>query len=164
MIKVGAIKKGEFVLSSGKKSNIYVDVKLACCYPDLLDLIASCIAETLKNIDFDVIACVELGGVPIATAVSLKLKKRMAVFRKKKKDYGIKDDLIGVLSEGEKVVVIEDVTTTGGSALSVVERVRGRKCVTDHVITVVDREEGALKKSALPLFDTVHNHVLYFFK
>jgi len=146
MIKIGAVKKGEFILSSGKKSNIYIDIKLACCYPDLLDLIADCIAEKLRNIDFDVVACVELGGVPVATAVSLKTGKRMTIFRKKKKDYGIKDDLIGVLNEGERAVVVEDVTTTGGSALSVVERVRSRKCVARHVIAVVDREEGAAEK------------------
>ncbi len=146
MVEVGAVKKGEFILSSGKKSNIYIDVKLACCYPGLLDLIAECMAEKLEGIDFDVVACVELGGVPVATAVSLKTGKRMAIFRKKKKDYGIKDDLIGVLNEGERVVVVEDVTTTGGSALSVVERVRNRNCFVKHVVVVVDREEGAGKK------------------
>jgi len=149
MIEIGAVKKGEFILSSGKKSRFYIDVKLACCYPELLNVISDYMAENSKEIDFDVIACIELGGVPIATALSLKTKKRMVIFRKKKKDYGVEEDMIGSLKEGEKVLVVEDVTTTGSSALSVVERIRKRKCRVECVFTVVDRKEGSKEKFAV---------------
>ncbi len=142
MFEVGAVKRGEFVLSSGKKSDIYIDVKLACTYPEILNAIAECMAEML-DVEFDVLACVELGGVPVTTALALKTGKRMAIFRKKKKDYGIRDDLIGEIRRGERVVVVEDVTTTGSSAMSVVERVNERGGEVVLVLTVVDRKEGS---------------------
>ncbi|MEM4644720.1 MAG: orotate phosphoribosyltransferase, partial [Archaeoglobaceae archaeon] len=73
LIEVGSLKFGDFVLSSGKRSNVYVDIKLASTYPDILDMIATAIAERLKDLKFDKIACIELGGVPIAIALSLKV-------------------------------------------------------------------------------------------
>ncbi len=146
MVDIGAVKKGEFILSSGKKSNFYVDVKLACTYPDLLKNIVECISNLAD--DFDSIACIELGGVPIATALSIKTNKRMVILRKKKKDYGIKSDLIGVIQDGEVVLVVEDVTTTGKSAISTVERVRSFGAKVFQVISVVDRGEGAVENLA----------------
>jgi len=144
MIEVNALKFGEFTLSSGKKSNVYVDVKLACTYPDILEMICRKMSELIRSAGhFDVIACVELGGVPLAVALSLETGKRMVIFRKKKKDYGLGDDRIGVIGEGDRVVVVEDVTTTGGSALSAVERVRSAGGEVVAVITVVDRKEGS---------------------
>ena len=145
MKEVGCLKFGEFILSSGKKSNFYIDIKLASTNPDLLELIAEVIDEKVKKakIDYDKLACVELGGVPLAVAVSLKAKKPFIIFRKTKKDYGVKSDMIGDLQKGDKVLVIEDVTTTGGSAYSVVERVRGKGGEVKAVVVVVDREEGA---------------------
>ncbi len=144
MVEVGAVKKGSFVLSSGKRSNVYVDVKLACTYPDLLKDITDQMVYLAK--EFDSIACIELGGVPLATALSLKTGKRMAIFRKKKKEYGIESDLVGVIERGERVLVVEDVTTTGSSALSTVSRVRELGAEVLQVIVVVDREEGAVKR------------------
>jgi len=141
--EVGAVKFGKFILSSGKKSSIYVDIKYACTHPDILEIIAESMKEIAESIEFDRIACVELGGVPLAVALSLKTGRPYAVFRKQKKDYGVKDDLIGCINEGEEVVVVEDVTTTGGSAASAVERVRVRGGIVSAVLTVVDREEGA---------------------
>jgi len=137
--EVGALKFGEFVLSSGQKSNVYVDIKHACTYPDILKLITELIAEKVMDLDFDKIACIELGGVPLAVSLSLKLNKPLVIFRKQKKDYGVRDDCIGVIESGEKFVVVEDVTTTGKSALSVVERVgkRGGKVVA--ILSVVNR-------------------------
>ncbi len=142
MIEVGALKFGEFVLSSGKKSRVYVDVKLASTYPDILDMIAEGIAEMLRGQDCDRIACVELGGVPVAVATSLKLGKPLIIFRKEKKEYGLGGDRIGDLREGEKVVVVEDVITTGRSALSAARRVEEGGGVVAGIVAVVDREES----------------------
>jgi orotate phosphoribosyltransferase len=145
MIEVGSLKFGEFILSSGKRSNFYVDVKLAITYPDILDKISALFHEKIqqKKLEFDRIACVELGGVPLAVSLSLKTGKPYLIFRKKKKDYGMTTDRIGELRNGDRVLVIEDVTTTGSSALSVVERVREHGCEISGVLVVVDREEGA---------------------
>jgi len=137
--EVGALKFGEFILSSGQKSNVYVDIKHACTYPDILKLITELMAEKVIDLDFDKIACIELGGVPLAVSLSLKLNKPLVIFRKQKKDYGVKDDCIGVIEGGEKFVVVEDVTTTGKSALSVVERVENRGGKVLAILSVVNR-------------------------
>ncbi len=137
--EVGALKFGEFILSSGQRSNVYVDIKLACTYPDILKLITELMAEKVRNLDFDKVACIELGGVPLAVSLSLKLNKPLVIFRKQKKDYGIRDDCIGVIEAGERFVVVEDVTTTGRSALSVVERVERRGGNVVAILSVVNR-------------------------
>ncbi len=141
--EVGALKFGNFILSSGKKSNVYVDIKTACTHPHILKKIAMLMHEKIKGIEFDKIACIELGGVPLAVALSLEVKKPYAIFRKEKKDYGIGGDLIGEIERNEKVIVVEDVTTTGKSAFSVIERVKEKGGRVVAVLTVVDREEGA---------------------
>ncbi len=156
MIEVGALKFGDFVLSSGKRSRVYVDVKLASTFPDILEMISEGMAEKLKDLDFDRIACVELGGVPIAVALSLKMKKPLVIFRKEKKDYGVKGDRIGEVKRGERVVVVEDVITTGKSALSAARRVEESGAGVAAIIAVVDREEsGRDFMSLLKLSDLI---------
>ncbi|MEM4472147.1 MAG: orotate phosphoribosyltransferase [Archaeoglobaceae archaeon] len=156
LIEVGSLKFGDFVLSSGKRSNVYVDIKLASTYPDILDMIATAIAERLKDLKFDKIACIELGGVPIAIALSLKVKKPVVIFRKEKKGYGLGEDTIGELKNGEKVVIVEDVVTTGKSALSVAERVKQRGGEVVKIFAVVDRGESSIEfESVLKLEDLI---------
>ncbi len=142
LLDVNALKFGEFVLSSGKKSNVYVDIKLACTYPDILKTIVGLMVKSVKSLEFDKIACIELGGVPIATALSLELNKPLVIFRKTRKEYGIKEDCIGSVNQGETFIVVEDVVTTGKSALSVVKRVEEKGGIVSAVLCVVDREEG----------------------
>ncbi len=149
MIDVGALKFGEFVLSSGKKSNVYVDVKLASTHPDVLKLISEGIAEIVKDLEFDKIACVELGGVPIAVAASLKLGKPLVIFRKEKKGYGLGEDRIGEIKDGERVLIVEDVVTTGKSALSAAKRVEEAGGRVMAIVAVVDREEGDVEVRSL---------------
>ncbi|MDI3497237.1 orotate phosphoribosyltransferase [Archaeoglobus sp.] len=159
MIEVGALKFGDFVLSSGKRSRVYVDVKLASTFPDILEMISEGMAAKLKDLEFDRIACVELGGVPIAVALSLKMKKPLVIFRKEKKDYGVKGDRIGEVKKGEKVVVVEDVITTGSSALSAARRVEESGASVAAIIAVVDREEsGRNFMSLLKLSDLIEAH------
>lgn len=145
----GAIKFGEFVLSSGKKSSVYIDIKQAVTKPEILETIASLMAEKLRDVEFDRIACIELGGVPVAVALSLKTGKELVIFRKKKKEYGTGDDRVGEIKEGDRVVVVEDVVTTGKSAKSVVGRVENLGGVVVAILAVVDREESDLNVRAL---------------
>ncbi len=149
MVEVGALKFGDFVLSSGKRSRVYVDVKLASTYPGLLEMMAEGIAKLVASLNFDRIACVELGGVPIAVAASLKLKKPIVIFRKEKKDYGVGGDRIGEVREGERVLIVEDVVTTGRSAKSVAARVEAAGGRVVGIVAVVDREEGDLEVMSL---------------
>ncbi len=135
----GAIEFGSFTLASGELSSYYIDVKTAITDPDLLVRIG----EEISNLaDFDVVAGVAVGGVPIAVATSLKSQKPYAIIRSSEKDHGKAGAIIGDVS-GRHVLLVEDVTTTGGSAIYGIKALRAAGAQIDRVITVVDREQGA---------------------
>jgi orotate phosphoribosyltransferase len=141
LVRYKAIEFGDFTLASGAKSSYYIDVKSAVTHPDLLSAIAKKVTEAYE---FDVIAGVAVGGVPLAVAVSLAAKKPYAIIRSSEKGHGKKDLVIGSV-QGKNVLLIEDVTTSGGSALYGIGVLRAAGARADRVITVVDREQGAGK-------------------
>jgi len=152
LIEIGAIKFGRFVLKSGRISNYYVDIKHASTVPDVLRIIAEELSERAKG--YDIMAGMELGAVPLMAATSVISGVPYVIIRKKEKEHGIKDRIIGNVERGSKVVIVEDVTTTGGSALEVAEIVQSLGGLVDKIVCVVDREEGAeenLKKHGLKL-------------
>ena len=146
----GAIKFGDFKLASGKKSKFYVDIKKASMNPELLKLIACRVSKLMKNhsINADYIGGVALGGVPIAVSVSLETGKPLLMIRKEAKEYGTKGQIVGDVIHGSNVVLVEDVTTTGGSVIKAIQALRDEGLIIRHVITVVDREEGASESLA----------------
>jgi len=139
LIRYRAIEFGDFTLASGAKSPYYIDVKTAVTRPDLLAAVAETIASSHA---FDVVAGVAVGGVPLCVAVSLAGKKPYAIIRASEKGHGKKDVIIGDV-QGRDVLLVEDVTTTGGSALYGIEALRAAGARADRVVTVVDREQGA---------------------
>lgn len=145
LLGCGAVKFGDFKLASGKKSQYYVDVKKASVNPCILRKIAEEIKTLIESHDItiDAIACVELGGVPIGTAVSLELNKPLIIIRKQPKDHGISSPIIGEVKKGMVVLLVEDVTTTGGSAIKAIEALRNAGSIVFYAISVVDRDEGA---------------------
>ncbi len=154
LIRHKAIEFGDFTLSSGAKSRYYVDVKTAVTHPEFLSAIAHEIAE---RYEFDVVAGVAVGGVPLAVATALAAKKPFAIIRSEEKDHGKKNLIIGEVKE-KVVLLVEDVTTSGGSALYGISVLRDAGAHADRVVTVVDREQGAaaaLKEHAIDLFPLV---------
>jgi orotate phosphoribosyltransferase len=141
----GAIKFGDFTLASGKKSKYYIDIKKASANPRILKLIASEISEKIKinSIDADYIGCVALGGVPIAVAVSLETDLPLIIIRKEAKEYGTKGQVVGDFMKNSRVLMVEDVATTGGSVMKAIKLLREEGLLIRNVIVVVDREEGA---------------------
>lgn len=137
---VGVVQYGDFVLSSGRKSNYYVNVKRASADPRILREMARAIAEHIGD---EKLAGMALGAVPILVAVALEKGNLYVIIRKDVKEHGTKDKIEGEVVEGEDFVVLEDVATTGSSALRVVEALRSKGAKVSRVITVVDREEGA---------------------
>ena len=138
----GCIKFGDFLLSSGRRSNYYVDIKRAITNPGILKTIAKMIGYYIGGLDGK-IGGIELGSVPIATAVSLETGRELIIIRKKSKGYGTGSMVEGELKEGDRVILVEDVTTTGGSVMKAVEVIRSMGGVVDRVFVVVDRGEGA---------------------
>jgi len=139
LIQYKAIETGDFTLASGAKSTYYIDVKTAVTHPDLLNAIAKHVAESHE---FDVVAGVAVGGVPLAVATALTSKKPYAIIRAAEKNHGKKEMIIGNV-RNKRVLLIEDVTTSGGSALYGIETLRTAGAKADCVVTVVDREQGA---------------------
>lgn len=136
----GALQFGTFTLASGRTSSYYVDIKRAVTRPDLLRRIAEAIAPYAHEASR--VAGVELGAVPIATAVSLVTDKPYIIVRKQLKEHGTRKEYEGDLAKGDKVLFVEDVVTTGGTLCAAIERLRRHGAVIDEVVTVVDREEG----------------------
>jgi len=139
LLESGAIEFGDFVLASGARSSYYIDIKAATTNPTILAAIGKAIAE---GREFDIVAGVAVGAVPIAVAVSLASGRPYAIIRKAEKDHGKAGTIIGDVS-GKRVLLVEDVTTSGGRALYGLAALRAAGANVDRVVTVVDREAGA---------------------
>ncbi|MFW6265224.1 MAG: orotate phosphoribosyltransferase [Halanaeroarchaeum sp.] len=135
-----AVEFGTFELSHGGTSDYYVDKYLFETDPHCLELIADAFAERVGD---TTLAGVALGAVPLVAATSVAAGNPYVIARKRKKDYGTANLIEGRLDEGEEVVVLEDIATTGKSALDAVEALREAGAVVERVIVVVDRQEGA---------------------
>jgi len=135
-----AVKFGEFELSHGGTSDYYVDKYLFETDPECLRLIAAAFAE---RIDEPKLAGVALGAVPLVAVTSAETDRPYVIARKQAKEYGTGNRIEGRLDDGDRVVVLEDIATTGKSALEAVDALREAGAVVDRVLVVVDREEGA---------------------
>jgi len=140
-----AVRFGEFELSHGGTSEYYVDKYLFETDPHCLRLIAEAFADRL---DGQKLAGVALGAVPLVAVTSVETDTPYVIARKQAKEYGTGNRIEGRLSEGEEVVVLEDIATTGTSALDAVEALRDAGAVVDRVLVVVDRQEGARERLA----------------
>jgi orotate phosphoribosyltransferase len=140
----GAVKFGDFTLASGRKSKYYIDIKKASTDPVTLQVIAKKAAESIRGTPADMVGGVAVGGIPIATAVSLETLLPLVIIRKSVKDHGTGGRFVGELSGGSRIVLMEDVTTSGGSVMEAIHAIRDVGGIVDTVITVVDREEGAV--------------------
>ncbi|MFB6298761.1 MAG: orotate phosphoribosyltransferase [Halobacteriales archaeon] len=135
-----AVKFGEFELSHGGTSNYYVDKYLFETDPRCLRLLAKAFADRVGETK---LAGVALGAVPLVAVIAAETGNPYVIARKAAKDYGTGNRIEGRLDPGDRVVVIEDIATTGTSAIEAVEALREAGAEVDRVIVVVDREEGA---------------------
>lgn len=149
--------RGEFTLRSGKTSNEYFDKYLFECEPVLLDAITEHLLNVMSN-DFDVLAALEMGGIPIATMLSQKTGKQIAFVRKKAKEYGTCKLAEGAAIEGNKLLIVEDVVTSGGQIVISAMELRERGAIINEAVCVIDRQSGGMQNLAnagiklLPLF------------
>ena len=149
--ETGAVKTGEFTLSSGKKSNFYIDCRKVTLHPQGAKLIAKIILEKIKGLKVDAIGGLTLGADPITSSVVALSDIPGFIVRKKEKEHGTKQKIEGIIETGFNVVIVEDVTTSGASALQAIEGVESFGAKVVKVISVVDREEGA--KETLKNYD-----------
>lgn len=159
-----------FRLASGKLSNFYIDCKTTTLTPEGLTLTGEVIFERIKDLPIQAIGGLEFGAIPLALAASMHAFKngmeiKPFVVRKQPKGSGLKKAIEGKILPGERVVVVEDVITTGASSLTAIERLKEAQIVVDHVLAMIDRNEGgkeALDKAGYRLdrifgLDDLHN-------
>lgn len=140
----GAIQFGHFVLTSGAISDYYIDIKKASTDPKTLKVIAESMSKYTK--DYDILAGMELGAVPLVVALSLETNLPYVIIRKEKRGHGTAKQIEGCDVKNKKVLVIEDVTTSGGSVVKTIQILRENNAEIDKVLVVVDRESGAREK------------------
>lgn len=143
---MGAIKFGDFKLSSGVRSPYYIDLRLAPSYPDLLDRIGDLYVEVVKNEiqskwKIDRIAGVPTAGLPVATVVSQKMRIPLIYVRKEQKSYGLGKSIEGVVNGNDNILLVDDLVTTGHSTIEEAAILRKRANL-GHVVVLVDREQG----------------------
>ncbi len=136
-----AVLRGQFVLRSGKTSAYYIDKFLFITRPALLKRLAAQLARRLPA-DTQRVAGQVLGAAQLAAGVSLETGLPSLLVRTEKKEYGTAKAIEGELRPGDRVVVVEDVVTTGGAALAAVASLRNAGAEVLGVVAVVDREEG----------------------
>jgi orotate phosphoribosyltransferase len=143
---------GETKLVSGRSTSFYFDMKPSMLHPEGAQLMATLILDALRDSRVDLIGGLEMGAVPLATAVAVASQAQgrplPAFFvRQQAKQHGARKLVEGLAPgetlQGKRVVILEDVTTTGGSSLKAIEAVRAEGAIVDRVIVVVDRLEGA---------------------
>jgi orotate phosphoribosyltransferase len=143
---------GETKLVSGRSSNFYFNMKPTMLHPEGAYLIGMLILDALKGSQVTYIGGLEIGAVPLATAVAAMSHAAghpLGAFfvRKQAKEHGARKLIEGLAPgetlEGKRVAILEDVTTTGGSSMKAIEAVRADGAIVDRVIVVVDRLEGA---------------------
>jgi len=144
LVKDSAVLFGDFTLRSGKKSTYYIDKYLFETNPQILEAIAAAIAEKLPAAT-KLLAGVELGAVPLVTATAIKADLPFIIVRKGVKDYGTEKIFEGKAVEGDHLIMIEDIITTGGAALQAARNLKQAGIVVDKIIGVVDREEGGVE-------------------
>jgi orotate phosphoribosyltransferase len=149
IIRTKSFVRGHVVLASGKESDHYFDMKPSMFDPEGAEILAELIFERVDTIAADCVGGLEMGAVPLITPISIASRRAGRPIpgffvRKTVKDHGTKKLVEGMTDvKGKRVAIVEDVTTTGGSAMKAVEALQAAGAKIVLVISILDREEGA---------------------
>lgn len=147
LVKRDAVKFGKFILSSGKESDIYVDLRKVTLNPGGASIIGALTYDLIKGTKVDAVGGMSVGADPIAVATSLAAyqdgQEIMAfLVRKTQKAHGTQNVIEGPIKAGMRALVVEDVITTGASTISAIERIKEAGMEIEMVVAVFDRCEG----------------------
>lgn len=148
LLEAGCVQFGDFTLKSGLHSPVYIDLRRLTGFPRLLNQVGQAYLASLRGLTFDRLAALPYAALPIATAISLQGGWPLIYPRKEAKSYGTSAEIEGVFQSGERVVVIDDLTTTGGSKLEAIEKLAAGGLVVEDIVVLIDRESGAAKSLA----------------
>jgi uridine monophosphate synthetase len=143
LLSAGCVKFGDFTLKSGLKSPIYIDLRRLVTYPRLLGQVASSYLPMLEKLKFERLAGLPYAAIPIVTAISLQAGYPVIYPRKEIKPYGTKAEIEGEYQAGETAVMVDDLTTTGGSKFEGIEKLTNAGLKVKDVVVLIDRQSGA---------------------
>jgi orotate phosphoribosyltransferase len=146
LIKNNAIKFGDYILASGKKSPYYIDLRQTISSPITMDWIANALTRIIINEigreKIDKILGVPTAGIPFATVVSQKLGLPLIYYRQARKEHGVRKKIEGILERNDRVLIVDDLITTGESVIEGSEVVRDQGGVVNELVVLLDREQG----------------------
>ena len=162
LIKNNAIKFGDYILASGKKSPYYIDLRQTISSPITMDWIANAFTRIILNEigrdRIDKILGVPTAGVPFATVVSQKLSLPLIYYRQARKEHGVRKKVEGTLERNDRVLIVDDLITTGESVIEAAEVVRDQGGVVNELVVLLDREQGGQQR---PRSSRIEPHVLF---
>ncbi|HSR18623.1 MAG TPA: orotate phosphoribosyltransferase [Ignavibacteriaceae bacterium] len=150
--KTGALLEGHFLLTSGRHSNVYFQCAKVLQYPDYCEMICRYIADHFKSYGIDTVISPAIGGIIVGQEVARLLNKRSIFAEREDKALILRRGFS--LEQGERVLVCEDVVTTGGSVFEVIEIVKGSGAVVEGVGFIVDRSNAKVN-FGFPQFSAV---------
>jgi orotate phosphoribosyltransferase len=147
LFRARALKFGDFTLASGKKAKYYLDGKQITLHSEGLRLVAEGLLDLLEDVEFEAFGGMSIGADPIVGGVLAQASARGRnldgfLIRKEAKGHGTGRYVEGPVQPGARVVIVDDVVTTGGSSLQAIERIQEFGCQVVQVVAVVDRLEG----------------------
>ena len=142
-----AIKFGDFTLTSGKKSSYYVDLRIVPSFPHqfrkMIKSLQNLVSENIGFDNFDCLASVPTSGLVIASALALEIVKPLIYVRNKPKEHGTGKAIEGKLRKGMKVVLVDDVATTGISLVNTIKTLREAGAIVTDACVIINRFEGS---------------------